>query len=294
MPRTRPISVLAIAALATTATGCDLALLSDAFDEPATLDTWLVRAEREQDVPHHDWIAIDTETPGHLTIDATDYDDPSLTDAGAGAAWYQSRRGPMLYRIVRGDFIATAHVRVGTVADIDVAPLGGFNSGGFLVRDPASHDPDALDDHGGESWLMYNIGNQAGFWGSETKTTFPDGPDLDAESQSTLFLTPVGELAGRLRVCRVGDAFRFFRSLDADGGAWTEEAMTWDNLASNGAGLPGDDFHAEGFVRRDFPAEVQVGLVANRWNDGPGSPVRVEFDFVSFRRPGPGGDCLPD
>ncbi len=241
-------------------------------------------------MPHHDQIGIGVSTEGRLTIDPNDYNNPALSDGGQGPGWYRERKGPYVYKNVTGNFAVMTYVHVGTVADINQVPGGSFNAAGFVMRDPSSYDPQNPGAFGNEAWLMYNVGNQAGYVATETKTTFktPNG----SASGSSLFLTPVPSTHGRLLACRIGDEFRFFRSMEGEGGGWTEDIQDAANIMNNSANLPGIDLHAEGFIRPDFPETMQVGVMVNRWTDNGPSPVRAEFDYVRFAAPESFEDCL--
>ena len=263
-----------------------LSALNDEFDA-ASLSDWTILTDYEDRPANHDLIDVDATTPGALTVDP-------VVSGASNSGWFQSDQGPLVFQEISGDFAAVLQVQVGTVADLGSIPTGDYNSAGFLVRDPASFDPGDPGDVSAESWLMFNVGNQAGFVATETKTTYPGAPTGAFQSSSSLFLTPVDAVAGRLAMCRIGDAFYFFHNLDGAGDTWTPQAYTTDNLFFNGAGLPLGDL-ASGFARPDFPETVQVGLMVNRWTEGPAgsSPVRAAFDYVRFWTPATPADCLP-
>lgn len=247
-----------------------LRVYSDGFDDSGSLASWSVLSEVEGTAPLHELIDLDQSVPGALVLDPNDHDDPSLPDGGTGPAWFEDRKGPLVYRELEGDFAVRVEVEIGTRDDLSVAPVGSYLAGGLLVRAPSSA-PGGV--RGQEAWLMYNLGMQAGFVATEVKTTWPDS-DGDGGSESTLFLDPAASLRGELIVCRRGAAFRFWRRLPGEAG-WREEQPSGATLIFNGAWLPGVDFLAEGFVRPDLPERVQVGVMANRYVDGGGSPVRV-------------------
>jgi hypothetical protein len=135
--------------------------------------------------------------------------------------------------------------------------------------------------------MMFNIGMQAWSPASELKTTFPDGPDAGDESGSSIFLTHTPALSAWLVACRAGDRFSFWRRVDGQPD-WEEVTARGQDLYNNQVPLSGPDFMTEGFERPDLPETLQVGLIAGRWSDGAGAPVRVAFDEVWF---GSGG-CL--
>jgi len=183
---------------------------------------------------------------GHLTLTFQ----PS-TPAETG--WYQDYTAPLLYKPVTGDFLAITRVTARHVDNAALAPDQSFNSAGFMVRDPDSITGD-------QDWLMYNVGYQCGFVGTEGKTT--------ENSSSVLTLIPTaGRFSGRLAVCRAGSSFRMFRYLDGETG-WTE---------------------TNAYVRNDLPQTLDVGLLANAW-EVPAS-IRAEFDYIRLSVPADAAAC---
>jgi hypothetical protein len=172
-------------------------------------------------------------------------------------------------------------LQVGTRESDGVAPMGPFNAAGLLIRSPASAS-------GSESWVMYNLGFQNGFFAREAKTT--------ARSLSTLYLNATSAHAGRLRVCRLGDVVRLYHWLDGETG-WTQEAYDGSTLVMGDGPQPAPGV-ANGviaFARDDtaastsLPATLDVGLMAGSW--GAPLDVRGEFDYLRFRPATGVGDC---
>ncbi len=210
----------------------------------------------------------------------------TLRGVPAKAGWYSDRSGPFAYRIVSGDFMVETTVRAVKAADGRTRPEGRFNSSGLLVRDPAS-------DTGKMRWLMYNIGQQYAFYGTEAKSTVPDigvwhfQRLAGFQSASTLWLTPLADtiVEARLRICRVGDEFRFFKNLPGSDG-WIEEAYTSrTSVMGNGVSKPTPGVEEGGiirFIRPDIAETVQVGLISN-----PGMPAHDgvgHFKSITFTR----------
>lgn len=226
-----------------------------------------------------------------MVIDPNDYLDPRFSDGATGPGWFQDRHGPYAYKMVTGDFAVEVSVHIGTVQGPEQLPLGHFNSAGVVLRSAASHNSQTPNAVGLESWIMYNVGYQAGFVGAETKTTFPASFYGGGESRSTLFLTPITMPTARLVACRIGSHFYFFRSMN-NGQTWTQETHSSANLWYNGAGLPWENLES-GFERPDLPPTLQVGPIANRYFDWNGPPVRATFDYIRFRTPLDLADCIP-
>lgn len=224
--------------------------LSDEFDDPATLQTrWLWRQAVEGGPPQTAVFDVNASHAGMLSIQP-------LT-----SGWFGVYSGPFLYQHVRGDIVLEVEVFAGRVGLLDAAPTRPYNSAGIVVRDPV-HGRNA------DNWLMVNIGHQAEFVGTETKTT--------VNSQSVLLLDEAPH-RGRLRLCRVGSTYVMARFLTNDE-AWTEIRR---------------------YERPDLPDEVQLGLVTNGWNSlGPQPDPNVapdlfaRFGYARFRRPASVEDCL--
>lgn len=158
-----------------------------------------------------------------------------------GNGWYESNQGPFRYKTVDGDFVAVTHVVAGNLSDPQAPPTGWFNAAGLLVRDGASAT--------GERWIAYNLGYQDNAVGTEAKVTVDGFSDLQLQSTS-------GVNGAALAVCRVDDTFYTFRLLDG-ASAW-EQTRTLIEPAS-------------------FPAQVQVGPMANGWQD---ADLSAAFDYV--------------
>jgi hypothetical protein len=224
--------------------------VSDEFDDPATLQTrWLWRQAVEGGPPQTAVFDVNASQAGMLSIQP-------LT-----SGWFGVYSGPFLYQHVRGDIVLEVEVFAGRVGLLDAAPTRPYNSAGIVVRDPV-HGRNA------DNWLMVNIGHQAEFVGTETKTT--------VNSQSVLILDEAPH-RGRLRLCRVGTTYVMARFLTSD--------ETWTEIRR--------------YERPDLPDEVQLGLVTNGWNSlGPQPDPNVapdlfaRFGYARFRRPASVEDCL--
>lgn len=222
----------------------------------------------------HDALPLAGAAPGRLALAPIQV---------AQTHWYSDSEGPLLYRTVTGDFVVETDVNVGRRDDPSQPPRGGFNAGGLLVRDPASA-------RRGQRWIMYNLGHQVDSFAREVKTTRPGA----AESLSTLYLiqTAAGVRGGRLRICRLGEALRFFHQHPGEAG-WTEEAYgPGTSPLGNGGGEPTPGVVVGGvirFLRPDLPATVQVGLMVGAW-DAP-LDTRAEFDYLRFGEARTAADC---
>ncbi len=171
--------------------------------------------------------------------------------------WYEDNQSSLLFRPVTGDFIVEASIKVSTMAG-DAAPEVGYNSAGFVIRDGTSTQ-------GSENWIMYNIGAQSRQvpFGVEVKTT------VNSNSVLELFAVDDGSLTLEMRVCRIGNAFRYFQR-PANTDMWMET-------------LPSTPH-----VRDDFPATIDVGLEAGSWS---ATDVQGTFDWIRAWAP---TDCTED
>ncbi|MEM7285431.1 MAG: calcium-binding protein [Actinomycetota bacterium] len=208
--------------------------------DPSIGANWRVRNADSADV-----IDIDTSAAGALVMVASE---------SHHNGWYAANEGPFAYQHVTGDFAAAIRLTVSAVSDPGgvSTPGVGYNSGGFVVRDPdQAHD-----------WVMYNIGGQDGAHGfaREVKTT--------VDASSNLHLFSIQETEYRLLVCRVGDQIRYFHG-GGSSSAWTQESIV--------------------HTRADFGSTLEVGIVANAWEGGP--RAWVEVDHIEFGRPRSLSDC---
>lgn len=227
----------------------DLSALDDEFDDPATLASWTLLHEELGAPPPYDLLDIDTTVPGKLAIT------PLVS------SWYMEQMATFLYKEVSGDFVVEVDAAAYKKGTVNGAPTEIFNSGGLLVRDPASGP-------GAQRWVMYNIGHQDQFIGVEGKVT--------TNSQSELILIPTnGAHAGRLRICRVGASVHMLRRLPGEA-SWTESHT-----------FPGS-FQTPAFT---LPDVVQVGIIDNAYTV---ADVRVEMEYIHFRRVTSAADCSAD
>lgn len=223
--------------------------LSDEFDDPATLSRWR---------RWHEVLGVD---PRHELLDIGQTNPDQLTVRPRTSGWFGGFEGPLLYKMIRGDFMVETSVAATKIGDPSVPPDEQFNSAGLLVRDPVHGE-------GRANWVMYNVGRQLGERvASEGKTT--------VNSESTLELAD-GANRGRLRICRLGSSFILARQLEGE----SQFIVT------------------QRYERGDLPAEVQVGMIVNGWNSSGQQPdlsrtpdLEATFDYVRFSVPTGEGDC---
>lgn len=225
----------------------DLAILSDEFDDPATLANWTRLNDTEG------WAAdklevldIDTTTPGAMRLM------PHTT------SWYMDLVGPLVYKEVTGDFAVTLHLDVSRRNAQPGRPTAAFSLGGIMIRTPravsaAGPNPDPLPDTelpwppagyatdwtpDGENYIFLSYGNPDGStapdqWAYEVKTTINGNSNLYYDSAGV----PAGTGIVTLQAIRRGDTFVLMRK--HEGGEWIIENR---------------------YSRPDMPDTLQVGI----------------------------------
>ncbi len=190
--------------------------LSDEFDDPGSLSTWLIRAVVEGD-PYDGSVSING---GQLLL--RPLQDHYFLNGNKGLSLFKN--------IVSADnpsFMFEAHI---TVVDpvSGGAPTETFHSAGLVIYPDVTRMND---------WVVANIGLQNGVLGFEDKTTVNDN--------SVLTLYPTGqEFSGSVRLCVVDDVITVFTRLDADT-AWTERNSFTHAIGTRlGAGVMINDYLA--------------------------------------------------
>lgn len=172
------------------------------------------------------------------------------------ALWFNNSRGPLVYKLVSGDFKVTAHIRARKNSSPQEAPASAVHLGGLMARDPAGEAPGAA-----ENYVFVVVGYDENDISVETKSTTnsvsqyvgPTWPSSDAE----------------LRLCRVGSTFRLYKR-PISGGAFTL---------------------AQTYERPDLPGELQVGANIYSLN---APDLKVSFDEIVFEKASSEADCAAD
>jgi hypothetical protein len=200
--------------------------LSDEFDGSTLSSDWQIL--------HGDQFQYSV-SGGELHMEAT--------VGGSNAAWFADGEGPLIYKLVRGDFSVRATVRVYDSTQPTQPPPPQFRFGGLSVRDP-------LAPPGGHNWLhvVVGAGRSSSPIAVEDKST--------TNSSSSLVLTAISETRGEVRADREGSLISFFYRAPGE--------QTWQALRS--------------FNRPDLPQVVQVGLNVQSFS----SPPRVAASFSAI------------
>ena len=236
----------------------DLCPLSDEFGDPATLADWSrIHEEEEWFADQVEVLDVDTTTPGALTL------------IPYTVSWYQDWRGPLLYKLVDGDFAVTTSVTV-TARDGVSIPASTFSLGGLLIREPRDVTP-ATWVPDGENYVFLSIG-----YGNAVPQTFQFEVKTTENSVSTLFLTPAPGPAAEIQTVRIGEYVITLRHEPGD---------TWR-------------VHRR-YHRPDFGSMLQVGMVT--YTDWEKCATFVPFDHNSVTitpplpgDPSPGTPFTPD
>lgn len=199
-------------------------------------------------------------------------------------AWFQDDYGPLVYQTVSGNFAVAISLRVSQENNIDVPPERGYNSGGFVIRNPAgTHIND-------ENWVMYNMGGQG-----QNGVNYAREMKKTVGSNSNLFLTEQVGLEEYLLACRVGDDFYFYYWADAIG-AWRQETFynqfdldgvettTWRNSSSVTPEIVNAEVgqaNAMYFNHPAMPSTVQLGIMGHTYNNSQ-LGIRADFDFIRY------------
>lgn len=186
------------------------------------------------------------------------------------SSWYQDYKGPLAYKNVTGDFVATVQVQVRNGAENGTSN-GPFSFAGLLVRAPR---PDVTSpagwQAGQEDWIIQAAGTAgaAGVANYEFKSTD------DSVTQPNF---PGGTDHVVFQIARIGSVFILLRQ--PVGGSWTV---------------------VQRYNRTDLPATLQVGLTAygnfteassvtplqhNQTVLGGDADLVARFDYYRLQRP---------
>ena len=204
-----------------------LAALSDEFSGTKLSSRWRL---------HNSQLVKSTVSGGELHL--------LPTKAGPASTWFADGEGPLLYKLVRGDFTVSAVVRAYLPGSPTKPPPPTYRLGGLTVRDPASTK-------GRRNWLHVVVGSGAGTnsIAVEDKTT--------VNSVSSLRLYKIAKPAGEVRITRRGSIIGLWYRPNA--------TSTWRLLRSH--------------TRKDLAPVLQVGINVMSWT----SPVLIQTSTNSVR-----------
>jgi hypothetical protein len=195
--------------------------------------------------------------------------------------WYSDQTGPFVYEYVSGDFMIETKVTSRQRGSIDKQSNQRYSSGGLVIRDPSSKQ-------GSMKWIVYNLGYQDGFFGTELKTTTPStGFNLSSisgiRSNSVWYSNKVQDTSNTafLRTCRIGNEIRSYIRLEGKT-TWDEQQYTETTVkAGSEVAVAGAQINKPlRLIRNDFASTLQVGLMAN---DGSAQSESA-FDYFNLSR----------
>lgn len=217
----------------------DLTDLSDDFDDAATIADWQRINQTEG------WNADQLET---WDINNTQAGRMVLTPHTA--TWFESYRGPLVFKEITGDFVITTQVNISDRDDIgdsdsnDIPNGSAFSLAGLMIRTPRDIENPALDwtpgtfeddeTNNGENYIFLSLGygNSGNQFQMETKTT--------RNSRSSLVLQDRGDNSMiNLQIARIGETvFTLYQ-------------------------IPGEEWVLNNrYHRPDLPETLQAGMVA--------------------------------
>lgn len=124
MNQLKIITVLAIFVIICQSTNAQLTPFSDSFNSPCTFDDWnFVNDTEGWNASQFEEIDISTSHPGQLMM------------MPYTCAWFNNRRGPLMYQLVDGDFTFTTRVTATNRAQSDM-PGAEYSLAGAMIRTP--------------------------------------------------------------------------------------------------------------------------------------------------------------
>ena len=208
-----------------------LYLLNDQFNDASTMNNWqntnIVEGWNAEQLEAFN---VNTTEPGHLHM------------MPYTCGWYNEWRGPLLFKLVTGDFVFTTEVSISNRAGTGL-PSSLYSLAGLMLRTPLNY-PNGVYGAGGwaagqQDYVFLSIG-----YGDFAAPCSPNtnGPHFEVKStdnsNSTLCVSPIGSSTAQIRLARIGAAIIILYRLP--GGNWTVHQR---------------------YNRPDLPATVQVGFV---------------------------------
>lgn len=231
----KKLSILFVSLLFATLTFAQLHLLNDEFDDATTISNWQNVNVTEG------WNATQLEAQDINTTEAG-----QLFMMPYTTGWYRDRRAPLLYKMVNGDFVFTTQVAISNRNGTGI-PSSNYSLAGPMIRRPKTLTNGAVGWMAGEEDYIFLSAGYA----DENHHTCPGAcppPHFEVknttDSGSNLTVSPLGSQVVTIRMVRIGAVILVLYQ------------------------TPGNDFvvHRR-YLRNDFPAEMQVGLVTyTDWN----------------------------
>ncbi len=280
----------------------DLAAQSDEFDDASSLTDWqrlhLVEGWNADRLEAYD---INQTVPGHLHL------------MPHSSTWYMDLVGPLTYKEISGDFIATLRIDISRRYNLPGRPQAYFSLGGLMLRAPrdisaAAPTPNAPNytrlpwppagyvsdwEPNGEDYLFFSLGHSIGYpenqWNLQVKNTDNGHSEVYHSDQGI----PADISVATLQIIRRGTSFLLLRKHGE--GEWIIEnryerpdlpetiqvgisAYTdWASIAGNGLFTHGEDHEAQYHQNRNVISPTN-GFGAN-------PDLIANVDFLRFARP---------
>lgn len=167
------------------------------------------------------------------------------TVGGLQNIWYQGAEGPLVWRLVSGDFEVTTRLTVDDPQNPGAPPPISYRLAGILLQDPSSTPVDNDFCH-----VALGGGDGVSPLAAEDKDTI--------DSTSDFVLHPVATLTGELRLMRSNGVVSMWHR--------TDDTQPWTLLRQH--------------ARPDLPQTLRVGLMAYSAASPP--RVRARFEWIRF------------
>lgn len=164
------------------------------------------------------------------------------------SVWWLKERGPMIYKMINGDFSLSTKVQTRKASDTTQYPDKEWQFGGVMLRDPTSENPER-----GENYVFIVIGYRGSLLEVEVKST------LSGNSDVTGISWPNGD--AELRISRKGNLFYMM--------ARKNSTQKWQVMKI--------------YERPDLPDELQAAIIVYSFSNYKGIVDFVaRFDEIKF------------
>ncbi|MCA8977854.1 MAG: hypothetical protein KDC98_24220 [Planctomycetes bacterium] len=160
--------------------------------------------------------------------------------------WYQHGEGPLVWRLVSGDFFVTARLTVDDPAAPGAPPAPTYRLAGIIARNPASTPAD-------QDYVHVALGS-----GSNSQPTAVEDKST-TDSVSDWIAYPVTSNTGEIAIERIGRWFSLHYRLDGN--------HPWQLLRTHD--------------RPDLPHALQIGLMS--YSASSPAALRGRFDYLRFQ-----------
>ncbi len=172
------------------------------------------------------------------------------------ALWFNNQQGALVYKLINGNFKATAAVSARKRSNPAQAPSSAVHLGGIMARNPVG-----VGAGGTENYVFIVVGFDVDDLSVETKTTVNNNSQFEGPSWGTS--------DAELRMCRIANVFYLFKRRIG--------APTWTLAATH--------------QRPDLPATLQVGANIYSLNN---PDLRVTYENLRIENVADRASCERD